>query len=404
MILITNSLLDIHIRTKTFSGWSGIEAAVIRIGGDKLEVQEPSGSIIFNNIISTASPPATVGGYPFLVLAGPPVKYRLNMTGGQYIELTRTYGNTLQVDVKGHGSNFGSSQGLCGNWTANSPNALVDRDKVTVYPLMPIQNAYGEEWQVDATVGDPLLFQTNSSTKCVYSLGGRCKVGTTECQNQVNEAKNACANVPVVRNAQANCEFDVLTTGDVGFAKSIAYTDPIIGDPPEICTEIVNATANGGCKDKGGRCVWRCDKNTHICVDTLCRGPTDGCSCALPFPSTRAPTAKPMTTPVTAPVKSNDTRAPTAKPITTPVATPVKPSGTRAPTMKPVAANPALAPIKPVATAPVPIKETKPPTQAPKKDTRKPTKAPTRKRCGLFGLSILCFRGCGLVRRLFGYC
>ena len=184
MVLINNSLLDFHIRTKNFSGWSGIEAAVIRVGGDKLEVQEPSGSIIFNNIISTASPPVTVGGYPFLVLAGPPVKYRLNMTGGQYIELTRTYGNTLQVDVKGHGSNFGSSQGLCANWTANSPNALVDRDKVTVYPLMPIQNAYGEEWQVNATVGDPLLFQTNSSTKCVYSLGGRCKVGTTECQNQ----------------------------------------------------------------------------------------------------------------------------------------------------------------------------------------------------------------------------
>ena len=378
LVLITNPLLDFHIRTRNFSGWSGIEAAAIRIRNDTLEVQEPTGSIYFNNIDSTDSPPATVGGFPFLVLAGPPVKYRITMTGGQYIELTRSYGNTLQLDVRGHGSDFGRSQGLCANWTANSPNALVDRDKVTVYPLMPIQNLYGEEWQVNGTVGDPALFRTNSSAACQYSQGGRCKVGDTgtNCQGLINEAKNACANVTGARNARQNCEFDVLTTGDAGFAKSVAYTDPIVGDPPEICTEITNATVNNGCKDKGGRCVWRCDKSTHICVDTLCRGPTDGCSCALPFSSSRAPTAKPT-------------------------AAPVKPIDTRAPTMKPAGPAPVQPPIKPVAPAPVPIKATRQPTRPP---TRRPTRAPTRKPCGLFGWSIICIRGCGLLRRLLGKC
>jgi hypothetical protein len=33
-----------------------------------------------------------------------------------------------------------------------------------------------------------------------------------------------------------------------------------------------------------------------------------------------------------------------------------------------------------------------------------PVKPPTRKRCGLFGLSIFCFNGCGLIRRLLGLC
>ena len=355
LVLITNSILDFHIRTKNFSSWSGIDAAAIRIGGDKLEVQE-SGTIVYNNIISTATPPATVGGYPFFVLPGPPIKYRLNMTGGQYIEITRTYGSTLQVDVRGHGSDFGTSQGLCANWTANSPNALVDRDKVTVYPYPPVLlNAYGEEWQVNATLGDPLLFQNASSDKCQYSQGGGCKqTGTPECQEQQNRAKIACANVPTARNAQVNCEFDVLTTGDVNAAKAIAYTDPIIGDPPELCTEIKNVTvANAtvdkvttdtGCKDKGGKCVWRCDKNMNICADSLCRGPSDGCACALPLP---APVPAPVAVPT--PVKPTTTApVPTG---TAPVPTPIKPVPT--------------APVKPVPTAPVPVKETKPPTKAP---------------------------------------
>ena len=62
----------------------------------------------------------------------------------------------------------------------------------------------------------------------------------------------------MARNTQKNCEFDVLTTGDVNFAKSVAYTNPIIGDPPEICTEatnVTNTTANNRCAAKEGRCV-----------------------------------------------------------------------------------------------------------------------------------------------------
>ena len=371
MVLITNPVLDLHIRTKNFSGWSGIESAAIRIGGDKLEVTA-TGTIFLNNVDVTVSPPATIGGYPFSVLAGPPVNHRLNMAGGQYIELTQTFGSTLQVDVLGHGSDFGRSEGLCANWTANSPNALVDRDHVTVYPLMPIQNAYGEEWQVQPSAGDPLLFQTSASAQCLYSQGGgRCKTpGTPECQNQMNEANNACANVPDIRNAKTNCVFDVLTTGDVGAANAVAYTNPIIAEPAEICTDIIDTAGNSECKKRGGRCVWRCDDATHTCIDTLCKGPTEGCSCALPM--TRAP------------VKPNDTRAPTK--------VPVKPNDTRAPTKVPV---------KPV---PVPIKPTKPPTKPPttRKPTRAPTKKPIKKPCGVFGLNIFCF--CNFFTRLIGLC
>ena len=424
-------MLDFHIRTKRYSGWSGIVAAAIKINGDKLEVQQPTGTIFFNDVDVTSNPPPMVGGYTFSVLPGPPRQYRIDMDGGQYIKLRVAYGNSLQVDVLGHGSDFGTSEGLCANWTANSPNALVDRDHSTIYPLMSVQNAYGEEWQVKVGLGDPQLFQTSASANstCIYSRSTSCERGTPECQIQENQAKNACINVTTERNAQENCEFDVFTTGDVEFAKSVAYTDPIIGQPQEFCKEVTNATntegtpTNNGCAAKGGRCVWRCSNKTHVCLDTLCQGPSKGCSCALPLSSTRAPTMKPNPVPNTnGPVKPStrapsmkpnpvpntsgpvkpSTRAPTMKPNLAPNTTgPVKPS-TRAPTMKPNPASnttgpvkpstraPTRAPIKP--TVPVPIKDTKSPTKAPAKETKRPTKAPTRP------------RRCRWLRRLLGLC
>jgi hypothetical protein len=341
LVLITNSLLDFHVRTQNFTGWSGVVAAAIKIGGAKLEVQEPTGTIFVNNINVTSSPPGTVGGYPFAVLVGPPTKFRLNLTGGQYIELTRTYGNTLQVDVLGHGSDFVDSEGLCANWTASSPNALIGRNGFTVYPLAsPIP--YGEEWQVNTTAGDPLLFQTNASAQCRYTQG-QCKdqgTGNTICIDRANKAKIACANVTDARNTRANCEFDVVQTGDVGFATAVAYKDPLITDPPELCQEVVTTTVTGNatCSKRGGRCVYRCDNTMYDCLDSLCTGPYGGCSCAFKYNST-----------------------------------------TRAPTMKPIAA---------------------PVTQS------VPTKAPNRRRrpCGLFRLSIICFNGCGLIGRFLGLC
>jgi hypothetical protein len=72
---------------------------------------------------------------------------------------------------------------------------------------------------------------------------------------------------------------------------------------------------------------------------------------------------------------------------------------TPAPTSAPIKAPtkaPTKAPVKPPTKAP-----TKAPTVAP---TEAPTKAPIREDCGLFGLNIFCFNGCGLFGRLLGFC
>ena len=364
MVLITNPLLDLHIRTRTFGGFSGVDSVAIRIGIDELEVQLP-GIIYLNGNPVTNLLPVTVGPnlYPFSAIMGAQGKYRLDMAGGQYIQI-ESYGFSLGVTVKGHGSDFGRSEGLCANWTAVSPDALIDRDHETIYPLLPIQgngqrlqNAYGEEWQVQPS--DPALFLTDPPAQCTYNPTGVCTAGAPACQNLVIAANDACAGVTTVGNAQANCVFDVLTTGDVAAATINPYTNPILGNPSEVCVEKENITDAIGCKGRGGQCVWRCDNTTHTCVDKFCQGPIEGCSCALP--KTRAPTKAPI------------------KPITNPTRFPTK------------------APIKP---APVPIKPTKAPTKSP--TSRQPTGAPTKKPCGPFGWNILC--RCGFLGRLLGLC
>jgi hypothetical protein len=286
LVFLSNQILDLHIRTKNNSGWAGIEAAAIMVGSNKLVVQEPYGSIFVNNVNVTSSPPSLIGEYPFAVLAGPPLRFRLNFTGEQYIEITRTHRNTLQVDVLGHGSDFGNSNGLCGNWPANSPVALIGRDGLTVFQLSR-PNPFGEHWQVNKNLGDQLLFQSNSLSRCRYSGGGTCnKTGTQNCSAAMNKAKIACKNVTTSYNARRNCEFDVQTTGDIDFAQTVAYTNPLTDDPIEFCFEIsanvsrVNATT---CTGLGGKCVWRCDDRFNQCLNRLCTGPTFGCSCALPL-------------------------------------------------------------------------------------------------------------------------
>jgi hypothetical protein len=337
LVLIKNSLLAFHIRTQVnFGGWSGIIDAAIKIGNNTLVVQEqPSSKIFVNNVDVTSSPPATFATYPFSVLSGPPVKFRLDLAGGQYIELTRTYGSSLQVDVLGDGVDFGDSEGLCANWTANSPNALVDRDKVTVYPLAVYPNVpYGEEWRVSSAMGDPLLFPTPAAAQCNYTQPA-CGIGDQggsdqRCAERAAKAKQVCVNVPTERNAQKNCEFDVLQTDDVTVANTTAYTAPLIGNPPARCLEVVSLNTTT-CTKRGGQCVWRCNDLLFNCVKDLCKGPDQGCTCAVP---------KVIEGPVTPPVK---------------------------------------APVKP------------------------PVKPPTRRGCGLFGLGLFCFNGCGLLRFL-GFC
>ena len=101
-----------------------------------------------------------------------------------------------------------------------------------------------------------------------------------------------------------------------------------------------------------------------------------------------APVASPMAAPDAAPVA-----APVTPPVTAPVPAPV------AAPMKAPVASPVAAPMKAPVASPVVAAPVDAPVAAPAKV---PTEAP--KSCGLFGLSILCFNGCGLIGRILGFC
>ena len=110
-----------------------------------------------------------------------------------------------------------------------------------------------------------------------------------------------------------------------------------------------------------------------------------------------APVAAPVSTPVKAPVAAPvavPVKAPVAAPVSTPVKAPVA-----APVATPVKSPVAVAPVSPPVKAPAAV-----PMAAPVA-VPVPVGAPTRASpCGLLGLSILCFNGCGLLGRILGLC
>jgi hypothetical protein len=344
VILLKSNLLNIHLRTHPFGGWAGILNAAVRVGSDILEVQ-PGGIVLVNRADVTGAPPGTIGGYTFTVSAGPPQTYRLDLAGSQYVEITRSYSDTLQIDVRAHGSDFFDATAMCGHWSANSPNALVGRNG-TVFGL-GMGTAFGEEWQVDLAV-DPNLFNATGETNCTYNSnaycgrdlkncpaacvpGQTCCVDATGKQCKCNDPANpnckpvqptrklyqrsledfydvanaTCQNVTEERNAKGNCIFDVLTTGDVAVAQSPAYTNALVGEPEDQCVE---KSTTAECSKKEGKCVWRCDSALNHCAQGLCSpkpnftatgGTTasktvvDGCSCEIPYNKTSLPCKDP---------------------------------------------------------------------------------------------------------------
>jgi hypothetical protein len=353
LVLISNSLLDLHVRTNIFGtnslgAWSGIEAAAVKIGNHKLEVQDASGKIFVNNNDVTTNPPSSFAGYQFIVSPGSPKTFRLDLQGGQFIDFTQviaSYGRSLQVDVVGYGTTFGDSRGLCGNWTANSPNAFVARDRVTVYPRIKNPVAFGQEWQVNTGAGDPSLFQTNPSAKCLNPGVARCNIpGAPNCTAIINQAKTACANVTTNRDARENCEFDVRTTEDVGAANVTAYTNPVVYQPQERCIDLLFPSRTGftPCSKLGGKCVLQCNYTVSDCYVNMCTDVTglkETCSCAIPrdtMNKTRAPSTKPVPIPTRAPIKNNTN---TSAPILVPTRTPIKNNAnTSAPVLVPTRA------------------------------------------------------------------
>jgi von Willebrand factor type D domain len=353
LVLISNAYLQLHIRTKNFGinslgPWSGIVAVAVKIEDKVMEVQGPLGTLIVdNNVVTTL--PIIFAGYPLVKLL--PKTFRLQLPIGQYIDITyQDFKDSLKVDVKGYGSMFGDSKGLCGNWTSNSPNAFVGRDG-TVYPRIPNPVAFAETWKVNTGAGDPSLFQTSASATCVAPSVARCNIpGAPNCTSIINLAKTACANVTTFGNSRENCEFDVRATEDVLAANALAYLNPLLVQPISQCYDgLVNVDdGTSPCAKMGGRCVFACNTTLKNCISNLC-GHASSCTCEIPRNQTRAPTMKPVPIPTRAPIKAN-----TTKPVLAPTRAPMK-NSTSAPIPLPT-----RVPVKPNTTKPVLV-----PTRAP---------------------------------------
>ena len=132
--------MDLHICTVLYTGWAGIGEAAVSIGADILEVQAPATQLFNGVAFALGSPPASVGGFVLTVDPTPgSEKFKVDLMAGQYVTFSRTYGNSLAIEVSGHGSTFGDAQGLCGNWGVGG---MIGRDGST--PFAPASgNAYG---------------------------------------------------------------------------------------------------------------------------------------------------------------------------------------------------------------------------------------------------------------------
>ena len=129
-VMIQTEILDLHICTELMAGWSGIAMAALGIGGQILEIQMAD-QLLGGTTFPTASPPATVGGFPFSVsgVAGS-LEFKVDIGAGQYVKIMQSYASTLAIEVAGHGSIFGDAEGLCGNWASGG---MVGRDGVTTF-------------------------------------------------------------------------------------------------------------------------------------------------------------------------------------------------------------------------------------------------------------------------------
>lgn len=139
--MIQSTVLDLHICTVLYTGWAGIGEAALSIGADILEIQAPATQLFNGVAFALGAPPASVGGFALTVDPTPgSEKFKVNLLAGQHVEISRTYGNSLAIEVLGHGSTFGDAEGLCGNWMVGG---MIGRDGST--PFTPATgNAYGK--------------------------------------------------------------------------------------------------------------------------------------------------------------------------------------------------------------------------------------------------------------------
>ena len=217
--------MTVHIRTKIETWWSYVEAAVLKIGEETLEIQQDQFHINGQAVDMT-----TVTDKPILTkFAGFNFRYMRigeNIEAHVYIDglekiLLKTFKGFVKVQLAKEGSEqYRGSHGLLGRFPDGK---RVARDGET---FIEDVNEFGQEWQVQ--VGEPKLFHTYDDA-WVVPAGQKCAMPDSSASKQMlrqrrlagglemEAAEKACAHLESADDRKA-CVYDVLATQDVDMA------------------------------------------------------------------------------------------------------------------------------------------------------------------------------------------
>ena len=328
MIHVRNSLLDLHIRTTYRGGFSAVSRLALRFTTDIMEMSD-DGSVWVNGAL-TAGAFVLDGIYPVnpVVTGSGDTEATVTLSGAQSILFTSRGRWGINIYIDAHGSDFCDSQGMAGTWVSTG---FLKRDGVTpVIFTIPGFNKieYGEEWEVDSLLGDPILFSTPSTKNCVDvpvcdpldPYFATCFRRERARKLQVVDPVVECQNFITNPSDLDNCVFDFVVAGEQMAKNNPAYTqvweptqrcvpEPIFFDP-----DLNQFTSE--CERLGGTCRYRCDESKNECLEDLCKKNVnlsilegdqeedepylEGCWCAIPK-ETKEPTLAPSSAPTDCP-------------------------------------------------------------------------------------------------------
>jgi hypothetical protein len=203
--------MDIHVRTKQLKQFSYVSAAVLRIGGETLEVMgDNHENLYWINKEANGSWGNGISGYPILYQKVNSKQHEFVVDLGERKSIViKTFKKFVRVSIVGATEEgFGTSGGLLGSFSAGE---MVARDHQTVLGDV---NAFGQEWQV--LPSDGILFHNVEGPqfpeRCHIPVASNLRRRLTESNITEEEAKIACARVnPEDFDV---CVFDVMATGD----------------------------------------------------------------------------------------------------------------------------------------------------------------------------------------------
>lgn len=212
--------MDIHIRNAPIKQWSYIDAAVLKIGHETLEVRggENTNEYYVNGVLGNAAVengelPETIAGYPvkFQWLSGGRRSFTVDLGNGETVVM-KTFKWFIRVNIKvKNPDNFKTAVGLMGTYPEGKKVARDGVTEITDY------DQFGQEWQVQASEG--MMFHAADGPQAPQ----QCVMPVTTTQRRLAEssvtledAEIACAHVdPEDRD---ECIFDVLATEDKDMA------------------------------------------------------------------------------------------------------------------------------------------------------------------------------------------